>query len=146
MRIYLDCCCLQRPLDDQTQPRIKVETEAVLAILASVQAGDVLLLGSEALDYEASRIPNDERRSQVAAILALANEYVEMTQGVEKLAESLEKEGIFPMDAVHVALASTAGADFFCTCDGKLLRKKHVLSELECPVVSLLDLAAEVLP
>ena len=44
MRIYLDRCCLQRPLDDQTQPRIKVETEAVLEILASVQAGDVLLL------------------------------------------------------------------------------------------------------
>lgn len=146
MRIYLDCCCLQRPFDDQTQPRIKVETEAVLAILASVQTGDVSLLGSEALDYEASRIPNDERRSQMAAILALANEYVEMTQGVEKLAESLEKEGIFPMDAIHLALASTTGADFFSTCDGKLLRKRHLLSKLECPVISLLDLAAEVLP
>ncbi len=69
MRIYLDCCCLQRPLDDQTQPRIKVETEAVLAILASVHAGEVSLLGSEALDYETSRIPNDERRSQVTAII-----------------------------------------------------------------------------
>ena len=117
-----------------------------MAILSSVQAGEVSLLGSEALDYEASRIPNDERRSQVTAILALANEYVEMTQGGELLAESLEKGGIFPMDAVHLALASTAGADFFCTCDGKLLRKRPVLSELACPVVSLLDLAAEVLP
>ena len=117
-----------------------------MAILASVQAGDVSLLGSDALDYEASRIPNDERRSQVTAILGLANEYVEMTQGVEILAESLEKGGLFPMDAVHLALASTAGADFFCTCDDKLLRKRHVLSELECPIVSILDLAAEVFP
>ena len=146
MRIYLDCCCLQRPFDDQTQPRIKVETEAVLAILASVQAGDVSLLGSEALDYEASRIPNEERRGQMAAILALANEYVEMTPGVEQLAASLEKSGIFPMDALHLALASTAGADFFATCDGKLLRKGPLLAKLECPVISLLDLAAEVLP
>gem|GEM_PF-6101406 len=39
MRIYLNCCCLQRPLDDQTQPRIKVEAEAVLAILAAVNSG-----------------------------------------------------------------------------------------------------------
>ena len=116
-----------------------------MAILASVQAGDVSLLGSEALDYEASRIPNNERRSQVTAILSLTNEYVEMTQEVEILAESLEKGGIFPMDAVHLALASTAGADFFCTCDGKLLRKRHLLSELKCSVVSILDLAAEVL-
>ena len=104
------------------------------------------MLGSEALDYEASRIPSDERRSQVAAILTLANEYVEMTQGAETLAELLEKGGIFPMDAIHLALASTARADFFCTCDGKLLRKRHRLSELECPVVSLLDLVTEVLP
>ena len=113
MRIYLDCCCLQRPFDDQTQPRIKVETEAVLAILASVQAGDVSLLGSEALDYEASRIPNDERRGQMAAILTLANEYVELTPGVEQLAESLEKSGIFPMDAIHLALASNGRSRFF---------------------------------
>lgn len=145
MRIYFDCCCVQRPFDDQTQPRIRVETEVMLAILASVQAGDVSLLGSEALDYEASRIPNDERRSQVTAILSLTNEHVEMTQEAEILAESLEKDGVFPMDAVHLALASTAGADFFCTCDGKLLRKRHLLSELKCPVVSILALAAEVL-
>ncbi len=27
VRAYIDTCCLQRPLDDQTQPRIRVETE-----------------------------------------------------------------------------------------------------------------------
>ena len=118
----------------------------MLAILASVQAGDVSLLGSEALDYEASRIPNEERRGQMAAILTLANEYVELTPRVEQLAASLEKGGIFPMDAIHLALASLAGADFFATCDGKLLRKRPLLATLECPVISLLDLAAEVLP
>lgn len=110
MRIYLDGCCLQRPFDDQTRPRIKVEPEAVLAILASMQAGDVSLRGSEALDYEARRIPNDERRGQMAAILTLANEYVELTPGVEQLAESLKTSGIFPMDAIHLALASEAYA------------------------------------
>ncbi|HZU35939.1 MAG TPA: hypothetical protein VFA18_08525, partial [Gemmataceae bacterium] len=30
MRIYLDACSLQRPLDDRGQPRIHVEAEAVL--------------------------------------------------------------------------------------------------------------------
>lgn len=145
MRIYLDCCCLQRPFDDQTQPRIKVEAEAVLAILASVQAGDVSLLSSEALHYEVNRIPDDGRRSEVLAALALANEYLEITQGTELLAESLERSGIFPMDAIHLALASTADADFFCTCDDKLLRKCRAMSELGCNVVSVLDLVTEVL-
>lgn len=49
MRLYLDNCCLQRPLDDQTHPRIRVETEAVFAMLAAVQAGDQRLVSSEAL-------------------------------------------------------------------------------------------------
>ena len=52
MRIYLDNCCLQRPFDDQTQPRIRVETEAVFAVLAVIQAGEHSLLSSEALEYE----------------------------------------------------------------------------------------------
>jgi len=27
-RVYLDLCCLNRPFDDQTQERIRLETEA----------------------------------------------------------------------------------------------------------------------
>ena len=52
MRIYLDVCCLQRPFDDQTQPRIRVESEAVLAVLAEVEAGSATLLTSDALEYD----------------------------------------------------------------------------------------------
>ncbi len=70
MRIYLDSCCLQRHPDDQTQPRIKVETEAILAILAAVEAGRIVLLNSEALEYEMKRIPDEQRRNEVVAILA----------------------------------------------------------------------------
>ena len=39
MTIYLDMCCLKRPFDDQTQPRIALETAAVLAILQAVAGG-----------------------------------------------------------------------------------------------------------
>jgi hypothetical protein len=35
--IYLDVCCLNRPFDDQTQERIRLEAEAVLRILANIQ-------------------------------------------------------------------------------------------------------------
>ena len=82
MRIYLDNCCLQRPLDDQTHPRIKVETEAVFAILAAVQAGEQVLLGSEALEYEVMRIPDEARRSEVLSVLALAAERLQITDAV----------------------------------------------------------------
>jgi predicted nucleic acid-binding protein len=145
MRIYLDCCCIQRPFDDQTQPRIKVEAEAVLAILAAVQAGDASLLNSEALEYEVERIPDARRRNEVLAILALGSECLAVTEQVEAMAEFFEKRGMAPMDAVHLALASTNRADFFATCDDKLVRRCRKLPELGCHVVSALDLVPEVL-
>ena len=37
-RIYLDACCLNRPLDDQTQARIRLEAEAVLIVLLGIYA------------------------------------------------------------------------------------------------------------
>lgn len=40
MRIYLDVCCLNRPFDDQSQDRIHLEAEAVLAIIKQVEQGD----------------------------------------------------------------------------------------------------------
>jgi predicted nucleic acid-binding protein len=144
MRIYLDSCSLQRPLDDQTQPRIRIETEAVLAIFAAVQSGDLVLVSSEALEYELARIPDDQRRSEVAAVLTLAKEHIEVDAEGESLAESFEAIGIRPMDAVHLALASNAGVDFFATCDDHLLRKAKAVKKLGCKPVSVLALVLEV--
>jgi len=145
MRIYLDNCCLQRPLDDQTQPRIRVETEAVLAILAAVEIGDIILLSSEALEYEVGHTPDEKRRTEASAILSLAKERLEIIGEVEELAGSLESRGIGAMDAVHLALASTAKADFFATCDDKLLRKASAVTGLGCRAISILGLVSEVL-
>ena len=33
MLIYMDCCCLNRPSDDQTQDKIRIESDAIIAIL-----------------------------------------------------------------------------------------------------------------
>ena len=56
--VYLDCCSLQRPFDDKSQPRIAVEAEAVLVILALCESDHLKLLSSEALQFEISRIPD----------------------------------------------------------------------------------------
>ena len=34
MRVYLDNCCYNRPFDEQTQPSVRLETEAKLLIQA----------------------------------------------------------------------------------------------------------------
>ncbi|MGV6816617.1 MAG: hypothetical protein ACWA44_05020 [Thiotrichales bacterium] len=132
------------PLDDQTQARIRVETEAVLAILAAVESNDIELLGSEALEYEINRIPDQQRRLDVLAILTLANERIIITEQVEKLVGVLESQGARPMDAIHLALASVAKADYFVTCDDQLLRKGQLINELSCKVISVLDFLVEV--
>lgn len=144
MRVYLDNCCLQRPLDDQTHPRIKIETEAIFVILAAVQAGDVAMLGSDALEYEISRIPDEARRKEVLSVLALAAQRLVITDEVEELALSFEKQGVRAMDAVHLALADKARVDYFCTCDDKLFRKAQSLQGLTCRVTTLLGLVPEV--
>ena len=144
MRVYFDNCCLQRPLDDQTHPRIRVETEAVFVVLAAVQAEALFLLGSEALTYEVSRIPDETRRTEVLAVLSLASEHLQITDPVEALALTFEQRGLGAMDAIHLALASSAKADYFCTCDDKLFRKAQAIPGLACKITTLLSLIPEV--
>ena len=144
MRLYLDNCCLQRPLDDQTQPRVRVETEAVFAVLAAVTAGGLALLGSEALEYEINRIPDEKRRAEALSVLSLAHERLVITDEVEALALSFESRGLFAIDAVHVALACVGRADVFCTCDDQLFKKAQSLPGLVCKVTTLLNLVQEI--
>ncbi len=144
LRIYLDCCSLQRPFDDQTQPRIKVESEAVLAILAIVENSEVTLLNSDALEYEIRRIPDTIRRVESQALLRLAKEFIAMSSAISVQANSFHARGIRPMDAVHLAAAHVAKADFFCTTDDKFLKVARGITQLSCKVVSVLDLLLEV--
>lgn len=144
MRIYLDNCCLQRPLDNQTHPRVRVETEALFAVLAAVQSKDIVLCSSEALRYEIDCTPDEVRRSEGFSMLSLATEYLTITDAVEMLASSFEQQGLKPMDAVHLALASLAGVDYFCTSDDKFFRKAQYIPDLGCKVSTLLNLVMEI--
>lgn len=144
MHIYLDTCWLQRPLDDQTQPRIRVETEAVFAILASVQHGIIALLTSEALEFEVSHTPDEHRRREATAILTLASERLLLNDDCENLAESFAQSGLSAIDALHLALAATAGADYFVTTDDKLLRRAKSIPDLTVTPISLLGLVSEI--
>jgi predicted nucleic acid-binding protein len=77
-------------------------------------------------------------------MLALADERIEVDEETIRLAEALEALGVKPMDAVHLAVASVTGADYFGTCDDRLQKKGQNISDLGCKVVSVLDLVLEV--
>ena len=121
-----------------------METEAVFAILASVQHGTVTLLTSEALEFEISRTPDEQRRREATAILTLASERLTLSDATEQLAESFAQAGLSAIDALYVALAATAGANYFVTADDKLLRLAKSLPNLSVTPISLLSLVSEI--
>ncbi len=52
MLIYLDTGCFNRPFDDQSQTRIRFETEAKLELQQQVRQNKVGLVWSYVLDFE----------------------------------------------------------------------------------------------
>ncbi|HMN50020.1 MAG TPA: PIN domain-containing protein [Ignavibacteriaceae bacterium] len=123
MKIYLDTCSLQRPFDAKDQVRILLEAEAVLGILSYVEQKKVILISSDALVYEIENIPGALRRYNSKSILNLAETYIKVNSKIEKRAGQLISLGIMPLDALHLSMAESSGADYFCTCDDKLVSK-----------------------
>jgi predicted nucleic acid-binding protein len=143
-KIYLDTCSLQRPLDTKTHIRIVLEAEAVLGVIALCEAGKIDLVASEVLAFESSRNPQAERREYALEVLSRASLFVEVNDTIESRARELHQMGMKPLDALHLASAEAAGADFFCTCDDQLLRRAKAVRDLKTIAVSPLELIREI--
>ncbi len=135
MKIYLDNCAIQRPFDDKRQLRIAVEAEAILGILQLIESGKIDLLSSDILTYEVEKTPNMNRRDAAVEVLNFASKRIEMNETVQKNASNFVDLGIDPLDALHIASAVQASADYFCTCDDKLLKNSTALRNLNIKIV-----------
>jgi len=140
--IYLDNCALQRPLDDRAQFRVRVEADAITAVLEAVEAGAVELLTSAALRAESSRGSHRGRRDFVARTLALAARDARASPEIEALTHAYLAEGLKPFDALHLASAVVTGADYFCSTDDSLLRRARRVNTRATRVVTPLELTA----
>ena len=58
---------------------------------------------------------------------------------VEKRASELEKNGVMGMDALHVACAEEAKADYFVSCDDVLVKRLCRIKDLRVHAVGLLE-------
>lgn len=123
MKLYLDLCLLYRPFDDQSNERIKLETQVLLVLLEFVSASKVHFINSFALEFENSKNPNVENRYKVSSLLKYATQYVEYDEMILSRALSIEKLGIMSMDALHIACAEASNAECFVTCDDNLVNK-----------------------
>jgi predicted nucleic acid-binding protein len=123
--------------------RIVLEADAMLGIISLCNTGEIELISSDVLLYEVERNPKIMRREFGLDVLSNANEFVNLDETVEQQAKLFEKAGIKPLDALHLASAEKAGADYFCTCDDKFLKKAKRISSLKTQAVSPLELIQE---
>ena len=145
MKIYLDNCCLQRPLDNKAQLRIALEAQAILSVLSLCMIGEVSLVSSKILQFEVGRNPNSQRRVYASEILAIAVEEVRLTDIVVKRAKEFEARGFKALDSLHLASAEAHSVDFFCTCDDRFLKLAKQQTDITLQVLSPLELAEEVI-
>ena len=122
MRIYLDNCCFNRPHDDQSQIRIRIESEAKLFIQAKILAGGIELAWSYILDFENSANPFPERRWSIAQWKSLAIVDVIESPSILEHAQQFESRGLRGKDALHIACALETGCECFLTTDDQVIK------------------------
>ena len=144
MLVYLDTCSLQRPLDSKSQARIHLEAEAVLAVLGLCETGHIRLVSSEVLFFEISRTPDAFRRAYALKVLSNVGVHIDTSDQVVERARIYQSSGVSPLDALHLASSVQGEADFFCTCDDRLLRRARSTETLRTKVVSPLELVQEI--
>ena len=143
-KIYLDSCSIQRPLDSKSQLRVRLEAEAVLGILSLVETDQIDLVASEVLLFETNRNSNQVRQEYGQEVISKAKSFVHVSAKVERRSKQFHKFGLQPVDAVHLASAEEAKADYLCTCDDDLLKKTKKIQGLKTKVVSPLELVEEI--
>jgi predicted nucleic acid-binding protein len=116
-RVYFDACCLNRPFDDQSQARIRLETEATEHLLRAVEEGRLLWVASDALLYEIHKCPEADRRTAVLALCARATERVAIDDAAMQRAIDLRLHGLRDLDALHLACAECSGVEVLVTTD-----------------------------
>jgi predicted nucleic acid-binding protein len=123
MRVYLDNCCFNRPFDDQSSTRNRLEAEAKLEIQQRIINKKVELAWSYVLDHENQANPLEERREAVARWKDKSVVDAEETVAILQQAHELAERRLKSKDALHIACALAAGCDFFLTTDDLIVKR-----------------------
>lgn len=107
MKVYLDVSCLNRPFDDQSQPRIRFESAAVLMILEEIENGRWEQVSSRMAEIEVAAITDEVRRRRVLQLLP--ERKMELTTAVLDRARVFGGNALGAADAVHLSSAEALG-------------------------------------
>jgi predicted nucleic acid-binding protein len=131
MRIYLDNCCFNRPFDDQSSLRIRLETEAKLDIQQKIKAGRIALGWSYILDFENSKNPFLERQTEIIKWKNLSDTIIVETPVILLNMHALIADGLKPVDALHIACAIELNCEYFLTVDKEILKKVEYIIKIK---------------
>ncbi|GAA5121456.1 PIN domain-containing protein [Luteolibacter yonseiensis] len=123
MLLYLDCCCLNRPYDDLSQMRVRLEAEAVEWILEESRSGRFEIVTSDYLIFELGRNPDLVKRHHTLEMTRYSSLHVPASQSLSDRALKIQSLGMTPLDALHIAVAEEVRCDFLVTTDDRLLKK-----------------------
>ena len=124
IRVYLDNCAYNRPYDDQTQPKVTLETLAKLHIQELALKREIDIVWSYILKFENSRNLFTAKREAIAQWEKISASFVQKSDSVTALARQIEATGIRPADSLHIACAISAQCDYMVTVDKRILKYK----------------------
>ena len=122
MKVYLDLCCLSRLFDDQSQDKIRLETEAVISILKRCADHAWDLVGSDILSLEASKNHYEIKKHKILLLHENAVVKTKYNAVILSRAEQFMQWGMKLFDSLHLASAEYACVDIFLTTDMGLIK------------------------
>jgi predicted nucleic acid-binding protein len=140
MKIYLDTSALNRIFDDQSQPRIYLESSSMLVVFVLIENQVVDIVSSDVLLFENLQNPHNERRTFVGLVLERAKSFHAINDKILKRAQEIEVCGIIGLDSLHLACAELLEADCFVTCDDKILKKYRGNLDVKNPTEFVMDI------
>ena len=129
MNVYLDNCCMNRLFDDQSDYRIRFESEAVKLILSLCDQRRWHTVAQLEID----RTPDKERRKKLQLLYEQSDDVISIDKSISIRAKEFEIQGIQAFDALHLACAED-GADVFLTVDDNLLEQASGIEDLNVSV------------
>jgi predicted nucleic acid-binding protein len=137
--VYLDYNCFQRDFDDLKQVRIRMEALACREIFMKAEKGEIRLVWSFMHQDETILCPFPKRKYEVLRLSELCIVRIGPKDDIYKLAKSYQEKAKFSSkDAIHIACASFINADFFLTCDDRLMNQTRKL-EFNTKVMNPID-------
>jgi len=131
MLIYLDNCCFNRPFDNQSGIRVKLETDAKLYVQLMIKNRKIELVWSYILDFENSANPFPEKKFTIEKWKHLASVDVIESSNILSKAIDLTKSGLRAKDALHIACAIEMECEYFLTTDDLMQKKMKDTFEIK---------------